>query len=149
AQASALLLALVMVAPQKQGSAPALPGGIHELPTPFQFRSKIEQSLKIGHQIYVQDAVAAQGTDVLEENIGSHGGPKWSRVGVYLTIPEPTIDKTPPQGWVVLFYTRAREPRLAYRIRLWPDRKDPPQFEAFEPAVELSADVSRMVRARA
>ena len=149
AQASAALLALLMLAPQKKGEPPAaLPGGIHELPTPPELGSKIERSIKIGHSIYFQDAVAARGTDVLVENIGPQG-PKWSRLGGYLTIRESTVDKKPTDAWVVLFYTRDREPRMAYQIRIWPGRKDPPQFETFEPAAELSADLSRMIRARA
>jgi len=126
-------------APPPPASAPAPQAPV----IPPELQGHVRDAEAIGRALYQHDQVAAIGTDVLVENLGSLQG---KNIGGYLAIREGSEQNGPSDVWQVQFFTRDEEPRLAYRVRIFRDRK--PSFEALDPPQAVNAGGVALMRAR-
>jgi hypothetical protein len=127
--------------PAHQAPAPAQ--SEIEQPIPSDLREQIARSCTIGRALYVLDHVAAVGTDVMLANVPN---PAKAGLAGYLPVPEGTAPGEPIQSFLVGFFTREDPPRIAYEVRVAPNRA--PVFQAFAPAKAAEPGFSAMIRAR-
>jgi hypothetical protein len=114
------------------------------LTIPSNLRIHVEQSEAIGGMLYLQDKASAIGTDVMLENTTED---ERRPIGGYLTMRESEEDGTPKPSWMVQFFTKGAEPRIAARIRVFMGPTKP-TCEKLSPPAEASPGARLLIRAR-
>lgn len=146
--ASFLGCATIGEPPHEPRKAPATTGAGQPrdgpLTIPSNLRIHVEQSEAIGGMLYLQDKASAIGTDVMLENTTED---ERRPIGGYLTIRESAEDGTPKPSWLVQFFTKGAEPRIAARVRVFMEPTKP-TCEKLSPPVEASPGTRILIRAR-
>jgi hypothetical protein len=116
-------------------AAPPRPTGTRQtkkqdttLPIPMEMRQQVRNSELIGRQIYILDKVSAIATDVLMARVPDFRN---KNIGGYLPFREADDDLRPTGAYVVTFFTKDDPPRIAYEIRVQPDKQ--PDLKTFDP----------------
>jgi hypothetical protein len=122
-------------------SVPDLKQKLHaRAPIPADLRQQVARASGIGRQLYFLDKAAAIGTDVLLERVPD---PEKRGLAGYLSL----FDSDTPSGtFLVSFFTKEEVPRIAYEIRVIPERK--PEFTAFDPPKVTTPTYAALVTAR-
>jgi hypothetical protein len=145
---------LFLVALPTVGCAANTPAASHAPPPPAaaappvekvppELRADIERAERLGRQIYLYDKASAIGTDALLEKMKSLDG---LHLGGYLPLLEEGRGARP--AFVVLFFTDAPEPQIAYRIRVPMEAGAKPTVEKLDPPIAPSAGERAFMRAR-
>jgi hypothetical protein len=117
------------------------------LPIPADLKAKVETSIEIGRQLYLQDKVASIATDVmfgeLKETAKAQG------VAGYLAFPAPEEQGTAKRSWIVVFYTGDEHALIKYRVRVPVTGSEKPRFERVEPPTPASELLQFYIDARA
>jgi hypothetical protein len=112
-------------------------------PIPIEMRQQVRNSEIIGRQLYVLDKVSAIATDVLMERVPDYRN---RNLGGYLPSREADDDLHPKASYVVTFFTKDQPPRIAYEIRVQPEKK--PEMKAFDPPKPAPPSFVWMAKAR-
>ena len=115
------------------------------LSIPPDLAPQIQQSIDLGRELYFQDSASAAATDALLEKLGSLED---KGLAGYLTLREGDDDGKPLPSWLVVFVTRDRDPRIAYRIHVPMKRGEKPRIEVLSPPVQPNPEVLKLFRAR-
>lgn len=128
-----------------QSSGSPTQGSRGRLAVPAELQPRIEQSIALGREIYLQDKAAAIGTDVLIDRLGSLED---KGLGGYLTVRESDDDGKPLPTWINLFFTSDTPPRIAYRVRVSIGQDKQPEFEAASPPEPIEPATLALIHAR-
>jgi len=115
------------------------------LPVPPELVSRIQQSIKLGRELYLQDKASATGTDALLEKIGSLEGK--GLLG-YITVREGDNAGYPLPSWLVVFFTGSDVPEIAYRIRIPMEQGQKPQVDVLPSPEHANPGLLNLFRAR-
>ena len=130
--------------PRPAGSPPASTSETaSDMPMPPDLVEDVKRSSEIGRQLYLLDKAAAIGTDVLLANV-----PDAQSRGIagYLPLREGDATGRPVDSFLVSFFTADDPPKIAYEIRVAPNKK--PEFLAHAPPKEAAAAFAMLVRSR-
>lgn len=142
-----VIIALAMLLGCGGGAAalsPSQPGAVEtETPIPPELREYVERSSKIGRELYVQDKVAAIGTDVMLEHVRDleHAG-----IAGYIQLREGDGHGGLTGAFLVSFYTPEQPPRVRYEVRVAPDAAA--TFNEYTPPKQGPEGFTLLVRAR-
>jgi hypothetical protein len=103
------------------------------LPIPEQLREKVSLSEELGGELYINDKMAAIGTDVMLENVNDS---QKESIRGYIVSREGNEQGQPTGSWLVEFFVDETEPKIGYMVHI----KPPPtagrattQFEVVNP----------------
>jgi hypothetical protein len=119
------------------------PQGERAIPT--DLRTAVARAEALGRMIYRYDKASAIGTDALFEQVKSVGG---QHVGGYLTLRESDAGGQPKDSFLVLFFTAAEEPQIAYKIRVPVETGVKATVEELKPPVPPGEGVRALIRGR-
>jgi hypothetical protein len=105
-------------------------------PIPADLKAKVETSIEIGRQLYLQDKVASIATDVMFGELKEIA--KTQGIAGYLAFPAPEEQGTPNRSWIVVFYTAGEHALIKYRVRVPVTGTEKPKFERVDPPTPAS-----------
>jgi hypothetical protein len=118
---------------------------VKPVPIPKDLAPQVRQSIELGRELYFQDGASAAGTDALLESLGSLEG---KGIAGYLTIREGDDNGKPLPSWLVQFFTRESDPRIAYQVHVPMKRGEKPRVEVLAPPAQPHPEILKLFRAR-
>ena len=87
------------------------------LPIPEELREKVSRSEQLGGELYINDKMAAIGTDVMLENVNDS---QRASIRGYIVFRKADEQGQPTGSWVVEFFVDETEPKIAYMVHITP-----------------------------
>lgn len=116
-------------------------------PIPADLRDKVRLSEALGRELYINDKMAAIGTDMMLANVGD---PLRAGVCGYIVYGEGNAQNQPTGSWWVEFFVDKDEPKLGYIVRITPPEhpgRADVKFETISPPRKPLASHLQMHRA--
>jgi hypothetical protein len=115
------------------------------LPIPADLAAQVQQSIDLGHTLYLIDMASAIGTDMLQKKLGTSDA---NGIGGYLTVQDADSAGKALSSFLVLFFTNEVTPRIAYRIHVSLKQDKTAQIEEVQPPQPADSRVLKLIRAR-